>query len=49
LRRGLALGDSLKDEEMTRPRMIREVNVKAHPNELPTLAFELAEMLMEHS
>jgi hypothetical protein len=29
--------------------MIREVNVKAHPNKLPTLLFELAQMLMEHS
>jgi hypothetical protein len=29
--------------------MIREVNVKAHPNELPTLVFEFAQMLMEHS
>jgi hypothetical protein len=34
---------------MTRPTMIREVNVKAHPNKLPTLLFELAQMLMEHS
>jgi hypothetical protein len=48
-RRGLALGDSLKDEDMTRPGMIREVNVKTHPNELPTLVFEFAQMLMEHS
>jgi hypothetical protein len=48
-RRGRALGDSLKDEDMTRPTMIRKVNVKAHPNELPTLVFELAQMLMEHS
>ena len=29
--------------------MIREVNVKTHPNELPTLVFEFAQMLMEHS
>jgi hypothetical protein len=34
---------------MTRPTMIREVIVKAHPNKLPTLLFELAQMRMEHS
>jgi hypothetical protein len=49
LRRGLALDNSLEDEDMTRPTMIREVSVKAHPNELPTLVFEFAQMLMEHS
>jgi hypothetical protein len=46
---GLALDRSLEDEDMTGPTMIREVDVKAHPNELPILIFEFAQMLMKHS
>jgi hypothetical protein len=29
--------------------MIREVDVKAHPNKLPILILEFAQMLMKHS
>jgi hypothetical protein len=49
LEHGLAFDNSPEDEDMTRPTMIREVDVKAHPNELPTLVFEFAQMLLKHS
>jgi hypothetical protein len=43
------LGHSLEDEHMAGAIVIGEIDVEAHPNELPTFVRERVEVLKEHS